>query len=927
MPLQAGTRFGPYEVVALIGSGGMGEVWLATELRLGRRVALKLLPADVTRAGDRIQRFEQEARAASALNHPNVCTIYALGEAGEGQHYIAMEYVEGQTLRRRLGTSRLSAREALDTAIQVAAALSVAHAAGIVHRDIKPENIMLRPDGFVKVLDFGLAKLVAADSDPTMATRTVLRTDAGTAVGTVSYMSPEQARGQQVDARTDIWALGVVLYEMIASRRPFAGQSTSDVLAAILEHDPAPLARFDPEASPEQQRIVTKALRKDPEQRYQVMKDLLLDLQALRDELASSATAQRAATVGIDTRRRLVGGVTVVIIVLVLGAALWWMRRPPIAQSTVPQPTVNRSLTRLTFDPGLQIGATFSPDGRSIAYASDRAGNFDIWIQSVAGGDARQLTTSPFQETEPAWAPDGQTIVFRSEQNGGGLFSVPVTGGSERQLTNFGAHPIWVPGRAEILFRSGVTSGVEYGFGLYAVSSDGTGSPRELLHDFLAGGVWPWIAPHPDGRISVYGVHSTRREGFFTISRDGRTVTESKQGKEFPLQVSEAGTRLVRFQWNGDGTGLYVEAFLKEVRNLWKVKVNPATLDWISAERLTTGMGADVGLSLSRDGRSIAFTTRRESTRLWTYPFDSVTSRMRGVGRPVTAEDGRVSNMALSSDGRWLAYNLTLAGSATLTGALWARDLETGNSVMLSENASFPAWSRNSRQIAYTLFKGPDSSGRLTTALATRDIEGPERLIAKWSEEFILVPWDWVSSGQDLVGSYSSPPTGIAKLVLWPTQSGAESNPRRVLVEAPGRNFWQARFSPNNRWVAFSTAEQEPDRCQIYVTRAGGAQAADWVRVAAEHAWADKPRWAPDGRMLYFLSRHGSEFLNLWGTRFDPENGRPAGTPFAITHFDSPGLMISPDVSDEEWGVAARRAVLTMVSATGNIWMIENVDR
>ena len=303
MPLQAGTRLGPYEVVALLGAGGMGEVWLATELRLGRKVALKLLPPDLTRDPARLLRFEQEARSASTLNHPNVCTIHALGETDERQHYIAMEYVEGETLRRRLATSRLSVREALDIAIQMASALTAAHAAGIIHRDIKPENVMLRPDGFVKVLDFGLAKL-AAHSPGTAAadtTQVVVRTDPGTIVGTVAYMSPEQARGQDVDARTDVWSLGVTLYEMLAGRSPFAASSSTDVLAAILDRDPAPLARFDPDAPVELQRILTKALRKDRERRYQTAQDLLLDLQTLRDDLPSHTRSGSGPTVLTST--------------------------------------------------------------------------------------------------------------------------------------------------------------------------------------------------------------------------------------------------------------------------------------------------------------------------------------------------------------------------------------------------------------------------------------------------------------------------------------------------------------------------------------------------------------------------------------------------------------------------------------------------
>jgi serine/threonine protein kinase len=302
MPLQAGTRLGPYEVLSRIGAGGMGEVWLATELRLGRNVALKLLPADVTRDPVRIQRFELEARAASALNHPNVCTIYALDQASDGQHYIAMEYVEGQTLRERLATARLSLREALDIGVQVAAALSVAHAAGIIHRDIKPDNVMLRADGVVKVLDFGLAKLAPLKPDGADTTRMQVNTDAGTVVGTATYMSPEQARGQPVDARTDIWSLGAMLYEMIAGRSPFAAPSGSDVLAAILQNEPAPLARFEPDAPAELQRILTKTLRKDRSKRYQSVQDLLLDLQALREDLQSHARVESAPIATVSTQ-------------------------------------------------------------------------------------------------------------------------------------------------------------------------------------------------------------------------------------------------------------------------------------------------------------------------------------------------------------------------------------------------------------------------------------------------------------------------------------------------------------------------------------------------------------------------------------------------------------------------------------------------
>ena len=340
MPVGPGSRLDAYEIVGPLGTGGMGEVWLAHDTSLGRKVALKVLPAGLTSDQLRVARFEQEARAASALSHPNVCHIYALGHTADGQVYIAMELVEGETLRAHLRHAAVTIDSALNVAIQVATALSAAHAAGIVHRDVKPENVMLRPDGLVKVLDFGLAKLTAsADSAAAESVQTALRTDAGTVVGTVAYMSPEQARGQQVDARTDIWSLAVVLYEMVAGRSPFEGQSRTDVLAAILDRDPAPIARFAPEVPPELQRIVTKALRKDRVQRYQTMQDLLLDLKALSDAPGVPAREPAAERSTPWWKGRVAFAAVALVALAVTVAAGWRLVRVPDAGGTQPTQT------------------------------------------------------------------------------------------------------------------------------------------------------------------------------------------------------------------------------------------------------------------------------------------------------------------------------------------------------------------------------------------------------------------------------------------------------------------------------------------------------------------------------------------------------------------------------------------------------------
>ena len=341
----------------------MGEIWLARDLALERTVAVKVLRADLTQDAPRLTRFRQEARAASALNHPNVCTIHALGETADGQQFIAMEHVDGETLRQRLARSQIPLGEALDIAVQVTSALTSVHESGVVHRDLKPENVMVRRDGLVKVVDFGLAKLAPVPITAADATGTVVNTDAGTILGTVSYMSPEQARAQDVGAAADIWSVGVIVYEMVTGRNPFTAPSTSEVFAAILDREPPPLARFAPDAPIELQRIVTKTLRKNRAHRYQSTRELLLDLQVLRDTLVQQTAGSRvdhASTTPLSDAHTSRTGATIPLrqssaeylvtslathklgaaltacVVVLLAAAGWWMasRRESVPNAT-----------------------------------------------------------------------------------------------------------------------------------------------------------------------------------------------------------------------------------------------------------------------------------------------------------------------------------------------------------------------------------------------------------------------------------------------------------------------------------------------------------------------------------------------------------------------------------------------------------------
>src|SRR6266403_5601233 len=301
-----GRSIGRYKIISGLGAGGMGEVYLAHDTRLGREIALKLLPTQFTTDKDRLRRFEQEAHSASTLSHPNVCVIHEVGETEDDRHYIAMEYVDGVTLRQHMTETGLKLSEVLDVAVQVASGLAAAHEVGVTHRDIKPENIMLRRDGYVKVLDFGLAKLT---EQPTTDVRTAagarVKTETGVVMGTSSYMSPEQARGLAVDARTDIWSLGVVIYEMVTGHPPFEGATTSDVIVSILEREPPALAQLSPEPPAELLWIISKTLHKDREGRYQTAKDLLIDLKSLKQDLESESKLENSLQPGSNGRRML----------------------------------------------------------------------------------------------------------------------------------------------------------------------------------------------------------------------------------------------------------------------------------------------------------------------------------------------------------------------------------------------------------------------------------------------------------------------------------------------------------------------------------------------------------------------------------------------------------------------------------------------
>ncbi|MGH9931326.1 MAG: protein kinase domain-containing protein, partial [Pyrinomonadaceae bacterium] len=536
--LKPGQAIGSYEVISFISCGGMGEVYLAQDRRLRRKVALKILPASFTQDSDRLQRFEQEARSASALNHPNIITIYEILKANSTQ-VIATEFVEGETLRQRLSHTQLSLTQSLLIAIQIADALVAAHAAGIIHRDIKPENIMLRPDGYVKVLDFGLAKLTdRKETKPDDSTRAMIQTSAGIVMGTVSYMSPEQARGLPVDERTDIWSLGVVLYEMLAGRAPFEGTTTSDVIVSVLEREPRSITGLAPETPEGVEWIVTKALTKERDDRYQTAREMLSDIRRLKQRLDLATELQRSGPPevsetsgevspslrtlpdeGFVTQLRnhwVLATLSLVILAgVLLGIYELLTRRQ--TKSAMSATEVLRT-TQIPTPTGLEIPA-LSPDGNSIAYSSGG----ELYVKPLTPGAREiQLTSDAQGNSDPAWSPDGRLIGFSSGKRGG-IWVIPASGGTVRQVTNFGAWPAWSPDGSLIAFQS--EGGPMPPTTIWTVSSQG-GDPIQITQIGDPPGGHSLPAWSPDGKrlafVSYDGVGAGQLWTIVTTGRDLR---------------------------------------------------------------------------------------------------------------------------------------------------------------------------------------------------------------------------------------------------------------------------------------------------------------------------------------------------------------------------------------------------------------------
>ena len=494
-----------YQVIEKLGEGGMGVVHRARDSLLHRYVALKVLPPDRLADPERRQRFIKEAKLASALNHPGIVAIHDVLRS-DGQDVIVMELVEGQTLQQILSQRRLSLSTALGHAIGIADAVARAHAAGIVHRDLKPSNVMVTPEGTVKILDFGLAKQVApeltGDDAPTLTAAEGHLTGTRVIVGTLMYMSPEQASARPIDARSDVFTFGVIAYEMLTGRHPFRRASSAETLRAIVDSEPDPPSQVTPTLPRELDRAVLRCLRKEPRQRWQSLSDLKVVLEDIREDAASGG---RTLAGGSDVRpsraRHLTFGAGAAVVILALLAVVYARFR---AAATSDRPPM---ISRLTYDGGFSGLPGISSDGKLIAYTSDRSGegNQDIWVRYINRPTPARLTSNPADDTMPSLSPDGSRIVFYSTRDGGGIYLVNTLGGGERRVAGGGIFPRFSPDGSLIAFIDLPQWAPGGLLRMLLVSPDG-GRPRPFLPEYGAlptpesiGAIWS-----PDGRYLMF---------------------------------------------------------------------------------------------------------------------------------------------------------------------------------------------------------------------------------------------------------------------------------------------------------------------------------------------------------------------------------------------------------------------------------------
>jgi Tol biopolymer transport system component len=858
--LAVGERLGHHTILSLLGAGGMGQVYLAEDSRLGRKVALKLLPREFTRDEFRLRRFQHEARAASALNHPNILTIHDIGEI-EGKRFIATEFIDGETLRQRMKRGGLSVQEVLDVACQVAGALAAAHEAGIVHRDIKPENIMLRRDGYVKVLDFGLAKLAEEPSSGGDREPASCDTEAtpGLLMGTVKYMSPEQAQGLNLDARSDVFSLGVVIYEMLAGRHPFEGEDNSNVITSILKQEPVPLSQMLPQLPPEIEEIVHRALAKDRARRYQSAEELLEALRPLRaaqsasgissvsasaragDSTAASITSITQQAVSLVTQHKLRAGAMLLTAVVVAGGLFYGLSMGWRAKNGFQDVKMSQIV-----ETDKSQCASVSPDGKYIAHVLVDG---SILLRLV-GTNSNTVLVPPTNAVYygTIFSRDGDYVYYVHSKDGessSALYRVPVSGGeSQKILSNVDSPIAFSPDGKSFAFVRNITSEET---GLFIAGSDGSGEVlvgSRRSPDFFSSDGPSWS---PDGKLIACALYDDNPDSsYMTVA--GVSVEDGSE----KLLTSVKWATVSQVAWVADNSGFIMAA--KEKREstfLWHVSYPGGESRRITNDPSNYPSGYS-GISLTADSRTLVASRFEEHTNLWAAP---------------PGDPGQISQVTFGGNHRYRRLGWTPDGRIVFpsdaSGArdIWIMEEDGTNQKQLTVDARFnelPAATPDGGYIVFT-----------TNRTGNRNIW---RMNIDGSDPIQL------TRGENDYGAQCSPD---GRWVLYVSSGSGKATIWRIPIDGGEpiqlTDQWSMGpvASPDGSLVACWWYGPKPPPKIAVIPFSGGApiKLLDALPGAAAGGPPLPMRWTSDGRsLIYCVKRNGVS--NIWSQPLDGSQPR-----------------------------------------------------